>query len=209
MQISKELAYITGFILGDGNLSKSDYLVRVAERSKKFIENFTKIFKKVFDKKMKIYFDSYNNSYVGYIHCKKIWEFLRNKLEIPIGRKTRKIKVPEKIKKASLEIKVAFLQAIFDAEGSIAKTKDKKHPRGYLKIQLKMYNPQFLKEIHEILLELGFNSKLYIYKDFATIFLNGKHQCKLFLEKVGFSHPDKKKKLMTLLQPNERAREFR
>ena len=48
MQISKELAYITGFILGDGNLSKSDYLVRVVERSKKFIENFTKIFKKSF-----------------------------------------------------------------------------------------------------------------------------------------------------------------
>jgi len=59
------------------------------------------------------------------------------------------------------------------------------------------------KGVFDIFQTLGFNPKIYNYKyDYETvsmIHLNGKKQCKLFLQKIGFKHPIKQKKLKHLL----------
>jgi hypothetical protein len=46
MNITPEISYVTGFIIGDGNLSKSSYLIRAVEENEEFIRIFAEIFEK-------------------------------------------------------------------------------------------------------------------------------------------------------------------
>ena len=75
IEITENLAYVTGFILGDGNLGNG-YLVRAVEENEAFLNKFSEIFESIFKRKPKIYFDKFNRSYVAYVHSKKIWQFL-------------------------------------------------------------------------------------------------------------------------------------
>ena len=73
------------------------------------------------------------------------------------------------------------------------------HPRGYLKIQLKVHNKGLAKDIHEMLQDLGFKPRLYEYDDFSMVNLHGKSQGNLFLQKIGFKHPAKMNKIRRIL----------
>lgn len=193
--ITPELAYVTGFIIGDGNLSDK-YLIRAVEKNENFIkEIFCKIFYKTFKVLPKTYFDKYNNSYVAYLHSKRIWNIFVKELNIPYGNKSKIVRVPKTIKFSNASIKSAFLSAIFDAEGSVIIMKDSHHPNGYLRIQLKVHNKKLAKDIFDMMNDLGIKSKFYSYNDFAVLQLNGKNQCNLFSEKIGFKHPLKNEKL--------------
>ena len=194
-EFTNEVAYVAGFIIGDGNLATTRYLVRAVEENENFVQKFVEIFNKAFGKKPKTYFDKFNNSHVVYTHSKRIWEFLKNELEIPVGDKTRTTVIPLAIADANVEIKSAFLSGIFDAEGSVVKLVNKKYPNGYPQIQLKMHNPKFVKGIHEMLKSLGIDSSLYSYADFALIYIRGTEQSRMFSKIVGFNHYIKAQKL--------------
>ena len=199
--ITPELAYVAGFIIGDGNLSDK-YLVRAVEKNEKFIrEIFSNKFYASFGVLPKTYFDRYNNSYVAYVHSKRIWSAL-NELNIPKGNKSRTVRIPEQIRLSNVPIKSAFLSAIFDAEGSVIIMKDSHHPNGYIRIQLKVHNVKLAKDIFDMLSDFGLRPRIYFYGYFAVLQLNGKKQCKLFLEKVGFKHPLKNEKMSIFLAKN-------
>jgi len=197
----KHLAYLAGFIIGDGNLS-SGYLIRAVEENRDFIERFSDIFLKVFDKRPKIYFDKYNNSYVAYIHSKKIWNFLVCEFGIPAGNKSRTLRMPKKIMKAEKSVLCAFLSGIFDAEGSVFLMKDSHHKSGYIRIQIKMHNHKFIKEVYEKIKLLGINPRVYRYDDFSMIQINGRRECKKFHDMIGFGHPIKNGKISNYLTKN-------
>jgi len=197
-ELTEDISYVTGFIVGDGNISQS-YIVRAVEENEEFIKEFAKIFFRAFGCVPKIYFDRYNNSFVAYKHSKQIWEYLANIMNIPKGTKSRTVKVPEIIMNSSNKIKCLFLSGIFDAEGSVIKMKDAKHPNGYLKIQFKVHNNELAKQIYNMLRKLDFKPRLYEYNDFAMVNLHGRSQGKLFLQKIGFKHPAKNAKINAFL----------
>lgn len=198
--ITPELAYIAGFIIGDGNLSEK-YLIRAVEENKRFMKNvFLKVFHKAFNKLPKIYFDRFNNSYVAYLHSKEIWNVFVNELNIPTGKKSKIVRIPTPIMNSDVLSKASFLSAIFDAEGSVVEVKDPiHHPNGYPRIQLKVYNHKLAKDIFDLLIQFESKPKLYLYSDFAVIHINGRKNCKSFLEKIGFKHPLKNEKLNIFL----------
>ncbi len=198
-ELTNEAAYVAGFIIGDGNLAITRYLVRAVEENEEFADKFAEIFQKAFGKRPKIYFDKFNNSNVVYTHSKKIWEFLKNELEIPVGDKTRSAIIPSIIANAMVGIKSAFLSGIFDAEGSVVELKNKKWPNGRPQIQLKMHNPNFVMDLHKMLKDLGIDTRLYSYDDFALIYITGASHCKLFSEIAGFKHLVKNQKLRRFL----------
>lgn len=204
MEVNEDSAYVTGFIIGDGNLSRS-YLVRAVEENESFISLFSEIFRRAFNETPKVYFDRFNNSFVAYLYSKRIWEFFVNELKIPSGNKSRIVRLPTKIKNSKVEIKTAFLSGIFDAEGSIMRTKDSHHPNGYTRIQFKVHNNELAEDIYGLLIELGLHPRIYKYKDFSMVNLHGKTQCQLFSEKIGFKHPVKSDKLGHFLLANNGA----
>jgi len=201
LPITPEIAYITGFLIGDGNIS-DDYRIRAVEENEDYIGFFAEMFGKAFGKSPKIYFDKYNNSFVAYVYSKEIWEFLVTELEIPKGNKSRIVKIPSKIRDSAEKIKSAFLSGIFDAEGCVTKVKDSHHPRGYLKIQFKVVNRGLVEDVSGVLKDLGIGCKVYHYNGFSLVYILGKTQSKLFLEKVGFKHPKKHEKLINAFSPS-------
>ncbi len=205
INLDKNLAYLIGFIIGDGNLSNqhSHYLITAVDGSEEFMKIYAKIFQKTFGKKPKIFFDKHNNTFVAYIHSKYIWEIFVNDLKIPAGTKSGTVRVPTYLINATDNIKSAFLSGIFDAEGSVVNMIDKAHPNGYSRIQFKVNNQKLGKDIAEMLNSLDIPCKPLNYEypreKFATIILNGNNKCKLFLSKVGFKHPNKKNKIKRIL----------
>ena len=203
MQLNQDVAYLTGFVIGDGNVSSKsgNYLVRAVEENEIFINSFAELFEKVFNRKPKVYFDRYNNSYVAWIHSKQIWEHFVNDLEVPSGDKSTTVKVPNWIKICDESIKAAFLRGLFDAEGSVIPIKNKS--KNNVQISFKVNNQVLGSEVFEILKELGIDARLYLYEypreKFSMIHINGRERCKQFLEKVGFNHQIKKQKLIQLL----------
>lgn len=194
-ELTKDMAYVTGFIIGDGNISQS-YIVRAVEENENFIKDFAGIFFLAFGRMPKIYFDKYNNSFVAYVHSKEIWTYLANVMKIPKGTKSRIVRIPEEVKHSNEEIKCALISGLFDAEGSVIKMKDPiHHPKGYLKIQFKVNNKDLAKDVYDILIELGFKPRLYNYNDFSMVNLHGRSQGKLFIQKIGFRHPAKNAKI--------------
>ncbi len=197
--LNEKLAYLIGFILGDGNVAGRyvNYLIRAVEENEEFMKSFVDKFAKVFHVTPKIYFDKYNNSFVAYIYSKTLWEFFVNKLKIPAGDKSTTVRVSKEIMNSPANVKSAFLSGIFDAEGSVINSK------GYAIIQFKVDNNGLAKDVFDMLKSLDLNPKLnnyeYSYEKFSIIRLNGKNQCKLFSEKIGFSHPVKTEKLMKFL----------
>ena len=197
-ELTPEIAYAAGFIIGDGNLSDS-YRIRAVEENKDFMNLFVQNFGKAFGKTPKVYFDTYNNSFVAYVYSKIIWEFFVNELEIPKGNKSSKVRIPTKIVSAEEAVKSAFLSGIFDAEGCVTKVKDSHHPNGYVKIQFKVHNAELAKEVFEMLASLDVKSKLYNYNGFSLVYVLGKTQCRAFMSKVDFRHPIKRDKLRHFL----------
>lgn len=198
-EITPEMAYLTGFIIGDGNLSL-DYRVRVVEEDENYIKIYSQLFEKVFGKKSTITFDKYNNSFVAYVCSKKIWSFFVDELGIPKGTKSRIVRIPEKIMNGNNDLKAAVLSGLFDAESSVIIMKDKiHHPRGYLKIQLKVYNLGLANDIFKLLSELNLKPRIYNYNEFSMVNLHGKMQGRMFLEKIGYRHPRKDEKLRRFL----------
>ena len=196
--ITPEIAYVTGFLIGDGNLSKS-YLIRAVEENKNFAEYFAGVFSEAFKSVPKIYFDSHNNSFVIYKYSKEIWEFFVKQLNIPNGTKSRTVRTPVEIMKSKESIKSAFLSGIFDAEGTVTNYFGSHNRNGYLKIQFKVCNKELAKEVFELLKSLDCIARLYEYSEFSLISIHGKNNCRVFREKIGFKHPTKNDKLNRLL----------
>lgn len=124
MQINRDLAYLIGFFIGDGNLS-NNYLIRATTKNKEFAQFISTLFYKLFNKKPNIYFDRYNNSFVVYTCSKDIWSFFVDDLKIPFGTKSRIVEIPRRIMKSDLDIKTAFVSGLYDAEASVVNMIDK------------------------------------------------------------------------------------
>lgn len=193
--MDENLGYLIGFMIGDGNLSNK-YLVRACDKNKEFIDNvFVKKFRTVFKITPKVYFDKYNNSFVVYAYSKEAWEILKSFGVIP-GTKSRTVRILYDLKEKS-NIRCSIISGLFDAEGSIILMTDAHHKNGYLRIQLKVHNRGLAKDIFEILLLEDIKAKIYNYKEFSIVQINGKKQCYNFNKRIGFKHPVKAKKLAT------------
>ena len=189
--LTKEQAYIVGFITGDGNLSKSQPLIRMYDSDKHFTHNVLKpLFNRAFNKMPRVIYDKHNNGYVVYSYSKRIWNTLKQ-IGIPTGAKSRIVRVPLIIKKGIDEIKSSYIAALFDAEGSTDEIiEQKRHPRGYIYFQLKMYNPTLINQIAELLHEIiGIKPRTYHYDYGSILRINGPRQVKRCLKYLNVKHP--------------------
>jgi len=189
-----KLGYLIGMLLTDGNLNKinekkKDYLIRIYDNSYPFLVKVREIVKEFTNKEPKIVYDRKNNHYTLYIRDKNLWVFLI-KLGVPSGKKSKEMRVPQIIMSSSysnqerLERVKGFLSALIDAEGYVRIQKDRDHPNGYPRIDIKMVASKFLEDCKRLFDELEISCKIYHYNTFSILTLLGKKNINLVFENL-------------------------
>ncbi|MBS3105589.1 hypothetical protein J4234_04995 [Candidatus Woesearchaeota archaeon] len=112
-------------------------------------------------------------------------------------------RIPKLIFTASEDLKKNFLQALFDDEGTIS-----------AQLALTIHNVRIMEEIKSLIISLGINvSKVMVYyyshKTNKVYFQISKKDYELFQKKIGFSHPEKAKKLELAIRTQNREQRTR
>ena len=117
--LNPEIAFFSASIIGDGHLRKSKLQIDFEVGNKNLILQLIDIcernFNRIFNLKSRIV--AGKKFYHVFIDSKAIYNFLRYVFEIPPGKKSHLVKVPDFIKFSSNEIKDAFLKGIMATEG--------------------------------------------------------------------------------------------
>ena len=189
-------ARIMGFIAGDGNIlsSKMDKCshntIRFYPDHHSLVDSFEEAILAVYNKKSKV--KSLKNYYSVTIDSKQAVEDLLKSGNF----RTTDWEVPSQFLKTSLE-KREWLRAFFDTEGHV-------HNK-YIRIQT--VNKKGMKQLDKLLGEFRINTKKYTYMPknprhkevFILIILKREDQRK-YLDKIGFNHTIKLKKLNNKFQ---------
>jgi intein/homing endonuclease len=131
-ELNEEIAYLCGFIAGDGHIKdefnlkrrgkNAEYSISVYDSSKKFIDFLTFLFVKNFKANTNCHYTKKGNLFTLRCTSKPIYRFFTQVIKMQCGRDTGNIRIPQLIKNSSKEIKLAFIRGFFDAEGSVGIT---------------------------------------------------------------------------------------
>jgi intein/homing endonuclease len=128
LNITEELAFFIAAIIGDGHLKKSKFQTSIELSNSELIQEIQRITNQLFRRDFNIHNvkrrKGRKQSWNIYMDSKALHNFLNQAFEIPIGKKSHIVKVPEIIKNSSKKIKLAFLRGIMATEGG-------KRRRGY------------------------------------------------------------------------------
>ena len=156
VRVNQKLAEFVGIIAGDGHLCPVNYEISVAghpETEREYIQQYVKqLFEGLFGIKPKVEIRS------GAVRCrvysKLIMKFLRDKFNLPLGRKTRKLTIPTIFFNNKRLLK-GFIRGLFDTDGSIYT-----HHGNDLMLEISSSSSKFRKDIKRALQQLGFHPYL-------------------------------------------------
>jgi flagellar protein FlaI len=193
-EITPDLAYIIGIILGDGHLSNNKCNIEGNWSTSVFFDNqahsviYQKMFKKAFGVLPKNRLQK-PNCFESRVNSKTIHWILRSFFEMTNGKKANKIHAPKIIQNSGTAIKSAFLQGLFDSDGTITKKGD---------IKFATTSQQMAYEMQKMLYGFGLESsvnkwiKHEKYLPLYVVRIKGKSYQKYFAKLIGFKHPLKK-----------------
>ena len=189
--LSKELAQILANLYCDGSIEESNcYVSTYCNSYRALIERFKNNFRECFGQ-----IDFYERStsvidiripcFIGRLLCQKF--------------KINDDRVPTQIINSSAEIKSAYLQAVFDDEGSIH--------NGHGQIRIKMKPKSYIEDIHKLVNEFNIETSKVIKehdkrngRDHYYFLISGMYNIKKFHDKIGFFHPKKNKMILSHIQ---------
>lgn len=160
MEMTKDLAELTGIMCGDGCLSskKQKYVVYISghkQDDRYYHDNTTKpLFLKIFSKEIKVHERKDENTLFIRFSDEKIFNML-NSIGLPIGKKYDYLKVPDSIINNSV-LSVCFLRSLADTDGSIVFSKQHRKVSYYPRIEIASKSKTFLEEVLSILVSNGF-----------------------------------------------------
>lgn len=150
-RLDPRLAYLTGYLYGDGGFkdirrsynknNRFEHRIIVGDEFKIQIERIRDLFEGLFNLQTKISDERIKkgeNMYYINPTCKIVYRFFVKFFEFPEGPKKR-INIPKRIKDSPHEIKKWFLRGFIDADGDTRATeyyKDRKLPSARIKIRL-------------------------------------------------------------------------
>ena len=184
--MKEEIAFLLG-ALEDGSFSSrpkiGDYTIEIEQKNREWLQLISKIFEKQFNKKPTISFRDKRKVFRLRIYSKKIFTELKKLRE----------QMVEKIRNENRENKVSFLRGIFDAEGSV-------HKRRFT-INLSNKKDEVIELCKDLLSELQIRTGKIekMKRNVKRLHIYGKDNLQKFQELIGFSHPEKAKRLESLL----------
>ncbi len=149
--LTPDLAYLTGAILGDGHIRRTEDKIsfEVSEKwlSNKFIEKVVAVFEQKLRESIRI--GRGKDKYLARFDNKSAKRLFTKIIGIPSGKKSHIITVPELIKASSKECQTAFLEGVFDTDGG---------SRGKNRLGLTSASKQFRDGIIDLLEVQGINA---------------------------------------------------
>ena len=206
IKIDENFIEILGHICGDGSIptkySKKGIKLLYVNSEPKLIVSFQTLVKEVFGNiKPTIYIRKgieYGNKYNRPNYSMQYPTILSLFILSVFDYKVKEdMNIPDFINKTSLKEKGSFLRALFDDEATL---KMDKRGRKSITISLKPKKP--LEDIHKLINNIGINtSKIYYYDYTNSRFsISGKKNLLLFKKLIGFKHPEKNKKLDSIIK---------
>jgi intein/homing endonuclease len=198
--ISEDLAQFLGYVMGDGSIEYPHrWSIHMDDKSIECLNEYEKIARR-------LNLNTTNHYKHKGKNCRRLRCFKKQKIEkileeiqdciIVKKTSTKIIKIPEKVIKSNNRILGKFLRGFYDAEGSVII--DKSLPREFGRIIFGIKERDNVEKIKYLLMRFGIecsmpkkNSK----RDFYRIDIKDTLSIKNFKEKIGFSHPEKMKKL--------------
>lgn len=155
-KLTEDLAKVLGAHVADGNLrirktkfknnkEAKHYELVLREEFETNIIAFLRWFNNVFD--FNLNYKKDKNHFYIYVSNKLILYYFNKLFEIPLGRKTETIKIPDVIKNSDKNIKKSFLQGLFMFDGSVEYT------TGY--VSLVSRSKQLIQDVNKILNEIN------------------------------------------------------
>jgi len=191
--LTPKLAYLLGWICGDGSLNqRNSYVVKISEKSKIQLEF---VLQPLLHELFNVHAPIFKRSNMGYaiqIGSKPIFRFIKNFLKIRVGE------IPFYLKNVDDDIKRYFLAGIFDAEGYVASS--------YLhsRVTISQANQYFLQKLIEFfkIFDIHFTGPNLHRSEkgvWFTIQLRKKSEILKFATQIGSYHVEKSSKLKELV----------
>lgn len=190
---SIELAEIIGIMLGDGNIYKNQYAVRVcgnAKDDKDYLrEHVKKLFFAVFAVTPKEYHLEAHNELILYIYSKFVAHNLMHYGLVSGNKKKNNARIPQWIMNDEDYIR-ACVRGLFDTDGTVFTQ------RGNLKIELASGIPGLQKTFHKSMIKIGFHKgwSKPNSRDVRRYGLYSKRDVDKFINYIGFNNIKHKNK---------------
>jgi len=205
MEMTKELAELTGIMCGDGCLSsyKKKYIIYICghkQDDREYHEITTKkLFINLFNKEVKIQERKEENALFIRFSDKKIF-YMLNSFGIPIGKKYDKLKVPDWVIDSS-ELSFSFIRGLADTDGCVFFSKQHRKVGYYPRIEIASKSRIFLEEVLSILVSNGFYGSLSQSSQYSRLEIPGFKNLDRWLNLIGFNNPKHMKKIEAHIGP--------
>ncbi len=184
---------------GDGCLSNSGnkYLIYISgHKDDDFIFHSTvtcPLFKKLFEKEVKINFRKNENTLFLRFSDKKIFSFFRS-LGLPKGIKYGNLKIPNRFSKKSHFCR--FVRGLFSTDGCFVLSKQHHKKAYYPRLEITSKSSSFLSEILERLKIIGFYGSISFKGRGYRLEIPGYKNLNLWVKVIGFGNLKHEKKYL-------------
>ncbi|MBI2580493.1 hypothetical protein HYV85_01660 [Candidatus Woesearchaeota archaeon] len=218
-----DLCYLLGMVVADGTCPNSfsrknktyrTYEIRISKDSLVFIQRLSDMFYSVFGLRPHIFKDCRSkNLWILSLKSKYIFRLFTQIFEIPVGKKSKIVRMPRLIRKSSKENQFAFIRGVIDGDGCIYSYIQKaKRPttNDFLsfRVVLRVRSKMLIKDVAESLRKYDYYVKEFSYmgnsfsRDFSKkrkikfygLYLQSKNAVK-YSEEIGSLNPTKIKKI--------------
>jgi len=205
-KITTDLAYLCGFLLGDGSLrlrvKKHEYSIKCVgdpQTEKEFYDTvIKKLFKKVFNLDIKPKYHDAGTTYGITIFSKTLFYFFTRKIGIPFGKKCERIFIPTIFRRSDKLLR-SFIQGFADADFCLTLKKRYKEYHYYPAIEGGSVSRVIIDEIASYLEKWGFrfskckvvqfDKRVNKYEIKYRIDINGHIQLVKWMKTIGFRNP--------------------
>jgi DNA-binding transcriptional regulator WhiA len=193
--MKKDIALVAGIVASDGHLDKDFHIIRIVSGSSNFVEFLKQKLQKISKEEIRIYISESGygkTKYVIYINDKILYQTLNEKFNIPKGKKSSIIEPPNNLDQ---EEESSYIEGWFAGEGSISHDKNPQ-------IALWSKSEKMIRWLSEKIKEKGIIPQIYYSKKKQQylLMIRRKKDFLSFVEKFNFIHPDKKSKLVSILE---------
>jgi intein/homing endonuclease len=198
IELNEEICEFIGALIGDGYIGnygsrKQQYLIGLVGHNKLdknyFVDYLYPLIKRNFNfVNPHIYYRSDENTIRLVIYSKRLFMFLTS-LGMPIGKKSRIIKIPQKILEKESHI-CATIRGIFDTDGCVFLDRRLKYKQPYPRLVLQSASIPLIEQLENY---LGNYFTLYVKKNNRDGYRNnleiyGHQQLESFLKRIGLSN---------------------
>ena len=197
-----KMAYIAGLVASDGNITciKRTCKIKIVTRSYDFAAYIRSVMSNFC--KASIHENRKCNTYEVYCYSKELATYLVNEFDLKIGAKARDIVFPSKHES---EVVISYLRGLYDGDSSITEVpvrlrrSSKIYVYALPRIMYKSKSFKLIRSMLKYLRQIGLRPYSWRDNDLYVLSLDGIKNIKKFAEIIGYTHPDKHKKLSSIL----------